>query len=260
MIIIKHLRVLIIAFVFALFISQSALAAQANFSWLPNNESDGTAGYMIYYGTSSRVYTESVDVGSPDPVGGRICASVFQLAPEQKYFFAVVAYNAEGDESSYSTEIAYEVVGDTATSNPDEMYALDNGDTGTSHTGIWSVSGGPNPYGADSLWAKKAGAQYSYDLGVTGLSEISLWWTTTSSRCTSVPVQIYDGNTLIDTAYVNQQNNSGVWNTIGEYNFSNNARVVIRSESSSCSTSADAVGFTATTSSPGGSDGSDGSD
>jgi len=122
MTLLKYFKILIVTLIFVLLGSQSASAAQANFSWLPNNESDGTSGYMIYYGTSSRLYTESVDVGSPGLIGGRVCASVFQLAPEQKYFFAVVAYNADGDESSYSTEIAYTVPTDADNNNSYDIY------------------------------------------------------------------------------------------------------------------------------------------
>ncbi len=123
-------------------------------------------------------------------------------------------------------------------------YVLDNGDSGTSSNGTWKISSGPDPYGTDSYYSMDAGAEYSFDTGVTGVSQISLWWTYHSSRCTSVPVKIYDGTTLIDTAYINQRQDGGVWNTIGEYDFTTNGRVVIRSESRSCSTSADAISFT----------------
>ncbi len=102
----NYFRILIVTIMLALLSNQSTWAAQANFSWLPNNTSDGTVGYMLHYGTSSRTYTESVDVGSPVPVNGRIYASVVQLAPDQTYFFTVTAYNAQGDESSYPSEVA----------------------------------------------------------------------------------------------------------------------------------------------------------
>ncbi len=105
----KYLKVLIIIFVCAFFTNQSALAEQATFSWLPNNSSDGTVGYMLHYGTSSHVYTKSIDVGAPAPVGGRIYAGVSQLVAGQKYFFTVTAYNAKGVQSAYPNEIALTV-------------------------------------------------------------------------------------------------------------------------------------------------------
>jgi len=105
----KYFKILIITFVFAFLINQTAFAAKANFSWLPNKSSDGTVGYMLHYGTSSRVYTKSIDVGSPVPIGGRIHASVSQLIAERTYFFTVSAYNAKGARSAYPKEVAYTV-------------------------------------------------------------------------------------------------------------------------------------------------------
>ena len=55
----------------------------------------------------------------------------------------------------------------------------------------------------------------------------------------TVPVDIYDGSTLIDTVYVNQTANGGKWNSLGTYTFSGTARVVINSQGG-CTTSADA--------------------
>jgi hypothetical protein len=43
-------------------------------------------------------------------------------------------------------------------------------------------------------------------------------------------VQTFDGDTLLDTVYVNQQTNGDQWNVIGEYDFSGTARVVVVSE------------------------------
>jgi hypothetical protein len=57
-------------------------------------------------------------------------------------------------------------------------------------------------------------------------------------------VDIYDGSTLLDTVVVNQQENDGQWNPLGVFLFSSGtARVVVRSESNTCSTCADAARF-----------------
>ncbi|MGB3223461.1 MAG: fibronectin type III domain-containing protein, partial [Desulforhopalus sp.] len=102
----NYFRVLLVTMIFALASYQTSWAAHADFSWLPNDASDGTVGYVLYYGTSSRVYTESIDIGSPSLIGGRVHANVPQLAPGQKYFFTVTAYNAAGQESPYANEVA----------------------------------------------------------------------------------------------------------------------------------------------------------
>jgi fibronectin type 3 domain-containing protein len=50
-------------FLFFLLIAQSAFAAQIKLAWDANIESD-LAGYKVYYGTSSKSYSGSVDAGN----------------------------------------------------------------------------------------------------------------------------------------------------------------------------------------------------
>ena len=123
---------------------------------------------------------------------------------------------------------------------------VDNDEPGTSFSGgEWGYSSGANPYGGSSRTEKEPGAAYTYETSLTGSYEVFLWWTYWSSRCTDVPVDIYDGNSLLATVRVDQQANAGKWNLLGGYPFSSGtARVVVRSESSTCSSSADAVRFT----------------
>ncbi len=104
---------------FALLSNQSSWAAQANFSWMANNDSGITAGYMLHYGTTSREYTKSVDVYFPDPIAGRVYATVDQLEPGQTYFVTVTAYNAEGSQSSYPNEVASTIPYDAVASSSD---------------------------------------------------------------------------------------------------------------------------------------------
>ncbi|MFT5728824.1 MAG: hypothetical protein ACI8PB_002984 [Desulforhopalus sp.] len=118
----KNLKIPIITCIFALLINQSSWASQADFSWLPNNTTDGTVGYMLHYGTSSRQYTESVDVGSPVPINGLVCASVLQLAPGQTYFFTVTAYNAQGYQSAYPNEVVYTAPNDYVNNDLYDIY------------------------------------------------------------------------------------------------------------------------------------------
>ena len=122
---------------------------------------------------------------------------------------------------------------------------VDNDQLGTSYTGgPWGYSSGANPYGGSSRTEMAPGAAYTFKAPISGSYEVSLWWTYWPSRCTNVPVDIYDGYTLIDTVWVNHQRNAGQWNLLGVYFFSRGtARIVIRSESNTCSTCADAVRF-----------------
>ena len=120
---------------------------------------------------------------------------------------------------------------------------IDNGDPGTSSTGSWPTSSGLNPYGVNSLYANSS-ASYTFQAPpLPGARQVSLWWTEFSNRATNVPVDIYDGATLLDTVFVNQQVNGGQWNVLGTYTFTGQARVVIRAGGGT--TCADAVRFQA---------------
>jgi fibronectin type III domain protein len=59
------------------------------------------AGYRVYQGTASGVYTQSILAGNVTQT------TLANLIDGTQYYFAVTAYNAAGVESSYSAELAY---------------------------------------------------------------------------------------------------------------------------------------------------------
>ena len=124
---------------------------------------------------------------------------------------------------------------------------VDNDGPGTSSTGSWKASGGQDYYGTQSVYSRDPGATYIFTANLNGNHNVSMWWTWYSSRCSTVPVEIYDGNTLLNSVEVNQQDQAqaSTWYDLGNYNFSGTARVVVLSQSSGCSTCADAVSFVA---------------
>lgn len=125
-----------------------------------------------------------------------------------------------------------------------EEIILDNGDDATLAEGEWKPSSGSNSYETKSVYTWVKNARYTFEAEVNGPQELSLWWTYHNTRCTSVPVDIYDDMTLIDTVWINQKNNAGKWNVLGSYEFpSGTAAVVINAIDSSCSTNADGVRF-----------------
>jgi len=95
-----------IKFLFALLllIPELCYAVDLQFSWLPN--SDSTTGYKIYYGTETGNYTESIDIGNPEPVNGRIIGTVTGIPYGSRYFYAATAYNP-AQESGFSNEVEY---------------------------------------------------------------------------------------------------------------------------------------------------------
>jgi hypothetical protein len=128
-------------------------------------------------------------------------------------------------------------------SEPAVEVIIDNGGIGTTAVGSWPVSLASQPYGANSIYSKTVGATYTFEAAVSGLQEVYMWWTFYSNRSASVPVQIYDGATLLATVNVDQTRSGGQWNLLGSYTFSGAARVVIVSASSTKTTCADAVRF-----------------
>ena len=90
----------------ALIISCYTPAAISNsgvtLAWDANVEPD-IAGYKVYYGTTSRMYPFPVDAGN------LTTQSVSNLQEGLTYYFAATAYNTEGLESDFSTEISHTV-------------------------------------------------------------------------------------------------------------------------------------------------------
>ncbi|SHH84298.1 Fibronectin type III domain-containing protein [Desulfofustis glycolicus DSM 9705] len=105
----KYIKLLLlIACVLVLTQAKNGLTAECaqNFSWLPNTEAD-LAGYKIYYGTSDGgPYPASVDFGMIAPQNERVYAEVPGLTCGTEYFFVCVAYNTQGVESGYSTQVS----------------------------------------------------------------------------------------------------------------------------------------------------------
>jgi len=77
-------------------------AANVTLAWDSNAEPD-LAGYIVYYGTASRIYPNTVDVGKVNSF------EVTGLTSGQTYYFAVTAYDSQRNESSYSNEITHAI-------------------------------------------------------------------------------------------------------------------------------------------------------
>jgi fibronectin type 3 domain-containing protein len=98
----QRLYVKVIGFLFLLLLPEFSPAASVTVSWQPNTESD-LGGYQVYYGTSSNFYSTFRDVGKATQwvVDG--------LGAGSTYYFAVTAYDLNGNESAYSQEVMYRV-------------------------------------------------------------------------------------------------------------------------------------------------------
>jgi len=97
----------------------TSLASYLTLSWNLNTERD-LAGYQVYYGTASREYVYSIDVG--DITAYRLD----DLLDSETYFIAVTAYDTSGNESDFSDEVSV-TVNDTSSSSTTTVQARSEG-------------------------------------------------------------------------------------------------------------------------------------
>ena len=222
---IRYLLLPIIVSLTVFALASTAIAWQVTLTWDPNSSTpDGYRLYMRQEGQNYN-YNEPIWQGTDNQ------CTITESTGNTDYYFVVRAF-VGNEESGDSNEIRYTP---TAT-NP----IIDNGDQGTASSGNWSLSSGTPYIGSQSVYSDEAGATYTYEVPVSGTYEVALWWTYHSSRCSSVPVEIYDGDQLLETVYIDQTIDGGQWNSFGYYTFSGNASIAIHSQGG-CTTNADGV-------------------
>jgi hypothetical protein len=94
----KRRTAIAIAIVAVLFPARWSAAATLALQWDPP-ATTVPAGYLLWFGTASRSYSNSIDVGSVT------MASVDGLSAGTTYYFAVQAYNASGEFGELSDEL-----------------------------------------------------------------------------------------------------------------------------------------------------------
>lgn len=75
-------------------------SAQVTLAWDANSEPN-ISGYKIYYGTASRIYDFTVEVGNYTSV------TITDLKEGEIYYFVATAYDEDGNESGFSNEVVY---------------------------------------------------------------------------------------------------------------------------------------------------------
>jgi len=137
----------------------------------------------------------------------------------------IMASHTEG-QSTRSDEIQVTIknMNTPPPPSPSEII-MDNGDPGTSYTGKWEKSK-DNSFGRPSVFCHNFLKKYTFETQLEGNYNVSFIWTQ-KAKAKQVRVKIYDGNTLIDTVYVNQRKNRNRWNLLGTYTFSGLARVKV---------------------------------
>jgi Bacterial Ig domain/Fibronectin type III domain len=96
----KRCLLVLLTLLFAFAIPMAWGSSAVTLAWDANTETN-LAGYKVYYGPASGLYTNTVDVGNITT------NRVTGLVEGVTYYFAVTAYNSSGQESDYSAEISY---------------------------------------------------------------------------------------------------------------------------------------------------------
>lgn len=115
----RLVTLLVVLLLFQILSIKTAYGAQLTVAWDPNNDS-ATAGYKLYYGTQSKAYDVSIDVGNSTQ------HQVADLKPGTLYYFAATAYDAGGNESDFSEELVVNTPSDPAFNSPLPDPALDS--------------------------------------------------------------------------------------------------------------------------------------
>src|SRR5215510_1981189 len=82
------------------FAATPAQAHQIQLGWDPPSQTNGIAGYKLYYDSQSHQYQTAISVGMTTTY------TVTNVSAGQTYYFAVTAYDTAGTESAFSNEVS----------------------------------------------------------------------------------------------------------------------------------------------------------
>ena len=241
-----YLVLVMVSLAFLLSFPGTVRAVDLTLSW-DRPDDDRVSGYKVFYGEPGTDFQSEAKEIIVSPHVTHLV--IYGLDEGQHIGFTIKSVDSFGNESDFSDTLYHLVTLDGDESSgikpgdiiPEEII-IDNGDPGTSWEGSWRISAGTNTYGNTSEYSIDAGAAYTFEKELSGTYDVSLWWTYYSTRCTRVDVDIYDGDYLAASLELDQQSDDGRWNSLGEYEFSGTARVVIHS-SRDCTTSVDGIRF-----------------
>jgi len=95
---------------FSIVVTETNSQDNVTLSWqAPTENADGSTlvdlkGYKVHYGPSSKTYSDTIQLTNPG-----LTTYVVQNLAAGRYYFAVTAYNAAGQESSLSPEVSTQV-------------------------------------------------------------------------------------------------------------------------------------------------------
>jgi len=181
----------------ALIIAAVAASARAQsgvtLAWDPG-PSSGLAGYHLYEGGASRTYTNVMAVGNVTT------QTVSSLTIGATYFFAVTAYDLNGMESDFSTEISYTV---PAPSHSPRTIGLSSPTIGAVYTAPATISVAANVIANGQKVTQVQFYNGATLLGGATVAPYSFAWNNVSAGTNSLSAKaVYDSGSTIASAAV----------------------------------------------------------
>ncbi len=161
----------------------NASAADITIAWDANTEAD-LAGYKIYYGTASRNYSTSEDVGDTTSY------TIENLDEGVTYYFAAKAYDSSQNESGYSAELVHTI--SLPNRSPDIPQEPSGATSGYPNTAYGFSTAGSDPDG-DALQYRFAWGDGS--TSSWGASSRTHSWSSTGTFC--VKAQALDAHSAV---------------------------------------------------------------
>jgi hypothetical protein len=127
-----------------LLVPSSVFAAQITVAWDPV-EDPSITGYRIYYGSGSSGYEGVLDVGMETTY------TLTDLEEGQPYYFALVAYDADGAESELSQEVAHNGPARDSEADRNENNLPDQDEIDQAETDFVESDGEPVPEEGDEI-------------------------------------------------------------------------------------------------------------
>jgi hypothetical protein len=120
---------------------------------------------------------------------------------------------------------------------------IDNGQAGTSFTGLWCTSAASNFFGTNSLYSCGGGLdtyQWRPTIPAPGTYRVYVWWSSHVNRSTSVPIAVThaNGTTVLN---FNEQVGGGQWVLHGQYTFNQGTGGFVQVSDSNGQAAADAA-------------------
>lgn len=124
-----------------------------------------------------------------------------------------------------------------------DAVVMEDGDPGTSHTGVWKAKDGNLQHGSRASYGRRSGAYtFAPELQKSGEYEVYMWWPKAKNLRRRVPV-IVETTVGDEVLVLNQRRRGGSWNLLGTFQLDGSSRVHVEAGGRRRRTCADAVAF-----------------